>query len=105
MTKLLFLPHCLNQEQKDKIILAGKQQGFEVHVAGGGSVVKNILKEKQNDKIEKIIGIACKDELELAKKYTKPAKENGTKVIPIKLKTNGCKNTIVDLNEVLKSLK
>lgn len=103
--KILFLPQCLKQELSEKIKQVAKSKGYEIHTVAGGSMVKNILKEYKNQKIDEIVGIACKDELKLAIEYTKPLANNGTQVKTIQLLKDGCKNTEVNLDEVIEKLK
>ena len=105
MTKLLFLPHCLNDKQKQIITEKAKEKNFEVHVVGGGSIVKKILQEYKDKKIDHVLGVACKDELKLATGYTKSLKEKGTNIQIVELLKDGCKNTEVDLNKVFAKLK
>ena len=100
MVKLVFLPHCLNQEQKEEIKHSAESLGYEVQVVGGGSAVKKKLQKYSN--IDKVIGIACQDELKLAKEYTKPF--NDKIIISIPLITEGCKNTKINLEEILSVL-
>ena len=101
-TKLLFLPHCLKSKYLERLEKEGKKKDYKVYIVPGGSRVKKIL--KQYPKINKIIGIACKDEIKLALNYTKKLKENKTTIKAIKLSSDGCKNTEVSIKEILQAL-
>ena len=90
--RLLFISHCITKEQRDKIEEIAKQRGYRYYVVGGGSIV---LKKIEQDKPGAVLGIACLRELELAIKEIKK--------IPLQavlLKTDGCKDTTVDLDYV-----
>ena len=100
--KLLFLPQCLKPKYSQRIEKVAKQRGYKVHTVPGGSLVKKIL--AKYPKIDEIVGIACKDEVNLALKYTRKLAEKGTAIKPITLLTNGCKNTEVNLKKVIKVL-
>jgi hypothetical protein len=100
--KLLFLPQCLKSEYSQKIEEVAKKRGYKVYTVPGGSLVKKIL--AKYPKIDKIVGIACKDEVNLALEYTRKLAKKGTIIKPIILLTNGCKNTEVNLKKVIKVL-
>lgn len=100
--KLLFLPHCLREEYKLKIKKEGENKGYTVYIAHGGSIVKKILSEFS--KVDRIVGIACNDEIKLALEYTQPLADNGTIIKTVTLLKDGCKDTEVDLNEAVKVL-
>lgn len=102
MIKLLFLPHCLKKDYLQKLKKEGEKRNYKIHVVGGGSAVKKILKKYQ--KIDKIVGVACGDEIKLAADYTKNLKNKGTKTKAIKLSKSGCKNTKVNIKEVVTAL-
>ena len=99
---LLFLPQCLKPKYSQKIEKVAKQRGYKVYTVPGGSLVKKILAEYP--KIDKIVGIACKDEVNLALEYTKKLALKGTTIKPINLLKEGCKNTEVNLKKVIKVL-
>lgn len=103
MTKILFLPHCLNKEQAEQIKTQAEKKQYEVCIVPGGSIIIKIL--EKYPKIEKIIGVACKNEIKLSKEYTRKLKNKGTIIKEILLSTDGCKNTQVNLNKVLRELK
>ena len=107
MIKLLFLPHCLNPEYIEPLKQAGIEKGYETHVVGGGSIVKNMLMQKyqKGENIEKVIGIACGDELKLAASYTKPLAERGVELVAVQLTKDGCKDTEVNLEEALAAIE
>ncbi len=103
MTKLLFLPRCLNKEQLEKLKKAGKRASYKVYITNGSSIIKKILKKFK--KIDKIIGIACRDEINLAEQYTKYLRKKGTETIEINLLKDGCKNTEVNLQQAINKIK
>ncbi len=100
--KLLFLPHCLKKEFIAKLSEEGEKRGYKVFIAPGGSIIEKILREYE--KIDKILGIACEKEIKLAMEYTKGLSEKGTIIKSIELSKDGCKDTEVDLDEVLEVL-
>jgi len=109
MVKLLFLPHCLNKNLSRKITKRGKDEGYEVYVVPGGSRVKRIIEEyisrtiDRIEGIEKIVGVACQEEVDLALRYFTEI-ELREKVFAVNLIDDGCKNTRVDLEKVLEIL-
>ncbi len=100
--KLLFLPHCLKKDFIAKLSEEGKKRGYKVFIAPGGSIIEKILKEYE--KIDKILGIACEKEIELAMKYTGNLSKKGTIIESVILSKDGCKDTEVDLDKVLEVL-
>lgn len=100
--RLLFLPHCLNKDCSKKLIKEGGERGYKVYIVPGSSMVEKILSKYDN--IDKIVGIACGKELELAMEYTSHLSVKGVKIEKVKLSKDGCKNTEVNLEEVLKIL-
>jgi len=101
--KILFLPHCLKKEYIQKLKEKGETMNYTVYVVPGSSMVKKIL--TQYTSIDKIVGVACEDELELTKGYTKNIKNKGAQIRKIKLLTDGCEDTEVNLEEVIGALK
>jgi len=103
MVKILFLPHCLEKYIYDKIDEIGKEKNYGVYVAKGGSMVKKIIDKYLKDgiTIDRIVGIACPDEVNLALKYFDGKGLDSEIVFPIPLSVEGCKNTKVDLEKVL----
>jgi len=102
MTKLLFLPNCLEDNQKQRLETYGQQHGYEVHVVKGGSAVKRVLGEYEI--IDVIVGVACVDEIELSRKFTDSFRGNGTRIAEITLLAEGCEETSVDLEKVVEAL-
>jgi hypothetical protein len=100
--KLLFLPHCLREDYKIKLKEEAEKKEYKVYIAHGGSIVKKIL--SGFSKIDRIVGIACNDEIKLALEYTKPLAESGTIIKTINLSKDGCKDTEVDLSSSLQIL-
>ncbi len=103
MVKLLFLPHCLKKNLLEEIKNYGEEKGYEVYVVGGGSRIKKIIEETGNN-INKIVGVACEDEIFLCKKYFGERDFDIKKVFSVSLSEDGCKNTSVDLEKVLEVL-
>lgn len=101
--KILFLPHCLNPELSEKIRDNATSKGYNIHIVGGSSEVEKILEKESN--IEEIVGVACKKELKLASEYTESLKYKGVIRKSIELTTDGCKDTEVNLDEVLRTLE
>jgi len=102
MTKLLFLPHCLNKKSLKILKQGGEKRNYKIHIVRGGSIVKKIL--KTYPKIEKSVGVACEDQINLAINYTKHLKDNETEIKSIQLSQDGCKNAEVNLENVLNNL-
>jgi len=98
--KLLFLPHCLEKEISDKIYNVALEKNYQVYIVPGGSKVKKILDSYNPDEIERLVGIACEDEINLAGDYIKKIGFE-EKTFSIQLSENGCENTKVDLEKVL----
>ncbi|MFA4953159.1 MAG: DUF116 domain-containing protein [Candidatus Pacearchaeota archaeon] len=103
MVKLLFLPHCLKESLLEDIKHYGEKKGYEVYVVGGGSRVKKIIEETGHN-INRIVGVACEDEITLAKEYFNKTNFDSKKVFSVSLSEDGCKNTSVDLEKVLEVL-
>jgi len=102
MIKLLFLPHCLKSEYLERLKKEGKKRDYNIHVVGGSSAVKKILAECQ--KINKIVGIACEDEIRLAMDYTRDLRKKGVEIKAIRLLVDGCKDTEGNLEEAVNAL-
>ena len=103
MVKLLFLPHCLRKGVLNEIKKYGEEKGYEVYVVGGGSKIKKII-EGTGHNIDRIVGVACEDEIALAKEYFDKRSFDIKKVFSVSLSEDGCKNTSVDLEKVLEVL-
>jgi len=98
MKKILFLPHCLRENQMKYLEAEGLSRGYEIYIVGGGSQVKKILGENFAG-IGKIVGVACEDEIEkigefLGQNYF------GVEVASVALMKSGCENTFVNLEKV-----
>lgn len=102
MVKILFLPHCLRKEISKKIFDKAKGKNYEIHVVGGGSIIKKITEKylDEGKEIEKIIGIACQDEIDMSMEFFKSKGLNEKNIFPILLFIAGCKDTEVDLKQV-----
>lgn len=93
--RVLFLSHCITKKLKEEIRQYAEELGYKVHVVGGGSIVYKIMKR---EKPKAVAGIACIPELEMAVAKTK------LPLCIIRLDTDGCKDTSVDLEKVKKAL-
>lgn len=102
MVKILFLPHCLKKELSEQIVSRSKEKNYEIHIVGGGSIIKKITEQylEEGKEIEKIIGIACQDEINLAMKFLKSKRLSEKSVFPLLLSVIGCKDTEIDLKQV-----
>lgn len=102
--KVLFLPHCLNEDYVDRAKKLGVDRGYDVHVVRGGSMMKEILMGYDLKSVESLVGIACEDEVGLAKTY-------GSKIgiidriSSVNLTKSGCRNTEFDIGELERKLK
>ena len=104
MVKLLFLPHCLREDISKSIIRKAEERNYEIYIANGGSMIKKVIKNYNLNEIEKIVGVACKDEIYLASNYFKKIKFNREKLFSVALFKEGCKNTLVDIEKLLNVL-
>lgn len=103
MAKLLFLPHCLREYYVSGIKPIAEEKGYDVYTLPGGSMMKKILEKYSFDEIERIVGVACDDEVGLAMQQFRKIGLHD-KVTPINLSKNGCKDTLVSLEEVFSKL-
>jgi len=103
MVKLLFLSHCLVKDYQERLKDEAEERGYKVYIVPGGSLVKKIIQTYLKD-VEKIVGVACEEEIGLARDYLKKSQILANKMFAIELSTNGCKNTTVDLEKVLNVL-
>lgn len=104
MVKLLFLPHCLRKDLSQKIKSSAEKKGYEVHIAPGGSRVKQIFENYGQENIEKVAGIACDAEIELMLTYADHIGFSREKIFHIPLEEDGCRKTTVELSTVLEGL-
>lgn len=120
--RVLFLPHCARKYMdsrckakfdpeyssyicagcsKDCLInkatKLGKEKGYDVYVLPGGSCIKKILAKK---KYEGIVGVACTEEIKLARKILSG---KGFAIQGVPLIKNGCANTKFEIR-TLKSV-
>ena len=114
--KILFLPHCLrnskacpNKYNEEGLICNNSHDcainrlkkfaetlNFKVFIAPGGSLVEKLVK-KLNP--EFVVGVACDNEIAMARQFL------DGKYKSIELLVDGCINTKVDEEEVMKVLK
>ncbi len=116
--RVIFLPQCLRHPdckarcdpllgyeckicgkcEIGTICKEAKKRGFEVYVIPGGSFVKKIIKERQP---ESCIGVACYPELSESMQGASPFMI----VQGISLLKDGCYNTKVDVDEVIRKME
>ena len=96
--KLLLLPHCLNKDLMGVISTIGKERGYEVHVVRKTEEAFQIL--ENSSPIERIVGVSCLDRSGKVNKYLLE-KGLSDKFVPIYLEGNGCKDTYLDLEQVV----
>jgi len=102
--KFLFLPHCLVENIRDRIKEEAKKRGYEVYILKGGSILKKIFENYSPSNIKKIIGVACQKEIGLAKESLTEINIPIEKIFSVELSCDGCTNTEVNLENVLKVL-
>ncbi len=100
MNKVLFLPHCLKHSQKEFIKDYFSKRDYDIYYVGGGSKVKKIIQEYDFNSLDKVIGIACRDEINLMNEYVDKQGFDKSKIFSIPLMKNGCENTEVDLMDL-----
>ena len=105
MVNLLFLPHCLRKDISVMISESGEAKKYDVYVIPGGSQLKKIVEkyERNHQTIEKIVGVACDDEIKLATEYFGKKGYSGA-LYSIPLSQDGCADTLVDMKKVIDSL-
>ena len=93
--RILFMSHCIRADLREEIRTFAENLGYKVHVVGGGSIVlKMIAKEKPGA----VVGIACPPEIQMAvEKIDQPLQI-------VLLDTDGCKDTLVDVEEAKRVL-
>ncbi|MFH1447540.1 MAG: DUF116 domain-containing protein [Candidatus Micrarchaeota archaeon] len=116
--RIVFIPHCLRNIKAckatsgeegfrcakcggcviEKIVSECEKNGMKYFMVGGGSIVLNII---ENHKPKAVLGVACYNELKMALEKT-GEKNIITQVVL--LSKDGCINTEVDLNEVIKKI-
>ena len=118
MVKLVFLPHCLRsteckaalKEEGYECLSCGKcriwefqkkakEKEYKVYIVPGASMIKKIL--KNYDSPEVVIGVACDTEIREGAKLMKKMKINAKS---LKLTKDGCVNTEVDFDKLIKML-
>ncbi len=102
--RILLLPHCLDNVQKELIYNYAAQKGYtKICIAGGGSQAFNYV-VKHKSKV--IIAVACGNELAEGGNRIESTFElmEMPYLIGIPLKINGCVNTNVDIQEVYRVL-
>jgi len=113
--RIILLPHCLRHKdcpckynefglvcdgceieecQIFRIRKLAKERGCETYVLPGGSMVKKIVKEKRP---KAVIGVACYEEANLG---MDKLKEVGIPCQAVLLLKDGCKDTLVDIDEI-----
>ncbi len=79
--------HCSKDCLVNKATKLGKKKGYDVYVLPGGSCIKKILSKKS---YEGIVGVACTEEIKLARELLK---DYGFAIQGVPLIKNGCANT------------
>lgn len=97
---LILLPRCLRQDVKKVFMDLSTKYNFDIYTASGGTAARKIIAEKRPDAI---IGIACERDLLSGIRDVAPR-------IPVlgipNIRPEGpCKNTLVDMEEVERSIK
>ena len=97
---LILLPRCLRQDIRKGFMDLSKKYNFNLYTASGGTAARKIIAEKRPDAI---IGIACERDLLSGIRDVAPR-------IPVlgipNIRPEGpCKNTLVDMEEVERSIK
>lgn len=75
---------------------------FKVYIAPGGSLVKQIFMHEQISDQDVVLGVACDAELQDLRKNFIKSKFNSGKKVPVRLLKDGCINTDVDVEELLR---
>jgi len=84
-----------------RIIDHAEANNFKVFIVPGGSIVKNIIKTHKIDlSKDKIIGVACENEINIFRKDLFAMKPNEILHKAVELVESGCMNTKVDLDEL-----
>lgn len=94
--RMIFTSHCIRRDLHEKIEALSQELGYRLVKAGGGSIVR---KKIEQEKPKAVIGVACFRELEAIAGEIK---------IPFQiamLAQDGCKDTVVDIDEVEKILR
>ena len=102
--KILFLPHCLRVDYAEKIKPLAVKKGYDVYVLPGSSKMKGVLEGYDLKNVEKIIGVACMEEIPLALGYFGKIGFSLDKVFSEELTMEGCVNTEVNISELEKKL-
>ncbi len=102
---ILFLPHCLEQSQKEFLKDYVSEMNFDVYEAGGSSKIKEIIETYDFNSLDKVIGVACRDEINLMNNYAEKRNFDKSKIFSIPLDDEGCVNTCVNLEKLLEILE
>ena len=90
--------HCSPDCLVNQATMAGEKKGYDVYVLPGGSCIQQIL---QKGRYDALVGVACGEEISLAKGLLEKTGLPGQNVPLVK---NGCANTTFNLetlNEIL----
>jgi len=87
-----FCHACSPDCQVNQATSLARKMGFDVYVVAGGSCIPEILRKSS---YEGVVGVACCQELKLAKKYAEAIGVSG-QVLP--LTKNGCSGTRFSMN-------
>lgn len=97
---LVLLPRCLRQDVRKGFMDLSKKYNFDIYTASGGTAARKVIAEKKPDAI---IGIAC--ERDLLSGIRDVAPRIPVLGIPNTRPEGPCKNTLVDMEEVERSIK
>ncbi|HEQ79023.1 MAG TPA: DUF116 domain-containing protein [Euryarchaeota archaeon] len=117
--RVIFLPHCMRSSEKcqaefgsdgydcvhcgccniSEIVIEAKRLGYRVHVVPGGSMVFKIWNRNPP---KAALGVACYFELSEA---LEKIGHMGVPAVGVPLDRDGCKDTLVNVNEVLRVMR
>ncbi len=95
------MPHCLENSQREFLKDYISEMNYDVYEVAGGSNVKKIIEKYDFDSLDKVVGIACNDEIKLMNDFADERGFDKSKIFTIPLDKEGCKNTKVDLEKIL----
>jgi hypothetical protein len=94
----------LNGSERSYLQGVAKSKGYEVHWSYGSTQVRRVVFERKEAGIEKIVGVACNEQIESMMGYLNDAGIELSKVRHVALSQVGCKNTGVNVMEVVRLL-
>lgn len=88
---------CSNDCLVNKATKLGKERGYDVYVLPGGSCIRKVM----NKKYDGIVGVACTEEIKLARNILK---NHSITIQGVPLTKNGCANTKFKMETLVKVL-